>query len=131
MYILCSKQFEKFNDFISVSSKPLKTLKYLPKSFFSMDIMELYLLSYFCNISESRLESVIKVALFIKNQSSKPWNFKAYVYVVNIWWNNIVQIGIQTIQKENAYLLSKSLFLDILFSIIIERSKNDASQVNI
>ena len=37
--------------------------------------------------------------------------------------------GIQTIEKENVFLLSQSCVLNFLFSVIMERSKNDASEV--
>ena len=45
----------------AMSVKTLKTLKCLPYIFFNMDVMDLYSMSFFCILFNSRLESIIKV----------------------------------------------------------------------
>ena len=62
IYIVLIQGNEKgLMKFAVMSVKTLKTVKCLPKTLFSIDVMDLYLLSCFCIIFKRRLESVTKV----------------------------------------------------------------------
>ena len=65
-----------------------------------------------------------------RGSSDKSGNFRAHRCIANIWWNNTVKIRHTNYRKGKAYLLSDSSDLYFLFSIMMERSKNDASEVD-
>ena len=57
-YVLIQGKESSLMNFVAVSAKTLKTVKYLPNIFLNIDIMDLYLLSCFCILFGRRLESV-------------------------------------------------------------------------
>ena len=58
IFIVLIQGKESFMNFVAVSAKTLKTVKYLPNIFLNIDVMDLYLLSCFCILFRRRLESV-------------------------------------------------------------------------
>ena len=111
--------------FADVSAKISKKVKCLPKIVFSIDIMDLYVLPCFCILFKRRLKNVTKGFVFnvvLANlKISEPIDYSC---TVNIWWNVVVQSGMQTIEKRNLSFLSLGWALKFLSSIMIERSES-------
>ena len=116
--------------FVDLSAKIFKKVTCLPKTLFSIDIMDIWVLPCFCILFKRRLKSVTKA--FMSNvvlgdlKISEPIDYSC---TVNIWWNVTVQSGIQTIKKGNLSFLSLSWVLIFFFLQLIERSKNNSLEI--
>ena len=103
-----------------------KTVKYLPKILFTIDIMDLHSFSCFC-IYVGWFENVRKIWRCF----GKLWIFRADRGMIIIWWNLIFQIWHTNNRKRKCISFIIKLVLEFFIFNIIERSKNYASEVEI
>ena len=98
----------------NVSAKILKTLKYFPKILFHWrQVLWLYI---YCPVSAFFEELIWKSyrSVTIRGSCGKPWNMRAYRFMVYILWNITVQIRHTNYRKKESISLIKYLSLKFI-----------------
>ena len=112
MYSFNSRQWKMFDETYCCNWKNVE----INNSFFKDFIQNRYYGSIFTSLLLKFLFLFVTVlqSIYVQRSSGKPWNFKAYRWIVNMWWKVTVEMWLSNNRKREYTCFVIELCLNFL-----------------